>query len=138
METKQAIDAALVQEFVLNAHANLAKVEELLDQDPGLLNAAHDWGAGDWETALGAAAHMGRRDIALFLLDRGARIDLFAAAMLGHLEIVRATLQAFPEMRNVCPACVPAGMRARTGPRMVGTSTSAPRTASPTVTGRSM
>jgi hypothetical protein len=43
---------------------------------------------------------MGRRDIAELLLDRGARIDLFAAAMLGETEIVKATLAAFPEMRD--------------------------------------
>jgi hypothetical protein len=43
---------------------------------------------------------MGRRDIAEFLLSQGARIDLFAAAMLGKLEIVKAAVQAFPEMRN--------------------------------------
>ena len=43
-----------------------------------------------------------------------------------------------PGSRNVCPPCVPAGMRARTGPWMVGTSTSAPRIASPTLIGRSM
>jgi hypothetical protein len=47
---------------------------------------------------------MGRRDIAAFLLDHGARIELFAAAMLDQLEIVKATLQAFPEMRNALGA----------------------------------
>ena len=41
---------------------------------------------------------MGRRDIAELLLSRGARLDLFAAAMLGELEIVRTTLDAFPEL----------------------------------------
>ena len=41
---------------------------------------------------------MGRRDIAELLLGRGARLDLFAAAMLGELEIVRAMLDAFPEL----------------------------------------
>jgi hypothetical protein len=100
MATKQAIETELVQEFVLKSHADLERVRELLAQEPGLLNASHDWGAGDWETGLGAAAHMGRRDIAEFLLSRGARIDLFAAAMLGKLEIVKVTVQAFPEMRN--------------------------------------
>jgi hypothetical protein len=40
---------------------------------------------------------MGRRDIAYYLLDKGARLDLFAAAMLGNLEIVKAALTAFPE-----------------------------------------
>ena len=49
-----------------------------------------------WETGLGAAAHMGRRDIAGLLLDRGARIDLFAAAMLGKLEIVKAVVEDDP------------------------------------------
>jgi hypothetical protein len=39
---------------------------------------------------------MGRRDIAEFLLEHGARLDLFAAAMLGKLEIVRTALEAFP------------------------------------------
>ena len=62
------------------------------------MNACWDWGAGDWETGLGAAAHMGRRDIAELLLERGARLDLFAAAMLGELEIVRAMLDAYPEL----------------------------------------
>jgi len=71
-------------------------VRELLAQEPALLNAAWDWGGGDWETALGAAAHTGGREIALFLLDKGARIDLFAAAMLGNLDIVQATLTAYP------------------------------------------
>ncbi|MBW8741865.1 MAG: ankyrin repeat domain-containing protein, partial [Acidobacteria bacterium] len=88
----------LVQPFVSNAHGDLDKVRELLTQEPALVNAAWDWGGGDWETGLGAAAHMGRRDIALFLLDRGARLDLFAAAMLGYTEVVRAALAERPEL----------------------------------------
>lgn len=92
MEPKQSIAPELVKEFVGNAHGDLTRVRELLEQEPGLLNAAWDWGGGDWETALGAAAHMGRRDIALFLLERGARLDLFAAAMLGKLEVVKAMI----------------------------------------------
>jgi hypothetical protein len=44
---------------------------------------------------------MGRRDIASFLLENGARLDLFAAAMLGNLEIVRATLETYPDALNV-------------------------------------
>jgi hypothetical protein len=40
---------------------------------------------------------MGRRDIAQHLLEHGARMDIFAAAMLGHLDIVTATIQAFPQ-----------------------------------------
>jgi hypothetical protein len=100
MEGKPAIAPELVHEFVGKAHGDLDRVTQLLAQEPALLNAAWDWGGGDWETALGAAAHMGRRDIALFLLERGARIDLFAAAMLGRLGIVRAILEDDPEARH--------------------------------------
>jgi hypothetical protein len=95
-----ALDAALVESFVAQAHGDLDAVRAALEDEPGLLNAAWDWGGGDWETALGAAAHMGRRDIALFLLERGARMDVFAAAMLGEVEVVRTMLAAQPEARD--------------------------------------
>jgi hypothetical protein len=100
MAKAPALDPELVESFVANAHGDLDAVRELLDREPALLNAAWDWGAGDWETGLGAAAHMGRRDIALFLLERGARADIFAAAMLGETEVVRAMLSAWPALRD--------------------------------------
>ena len=94
------LDPAKVQAFVSEAHGDLDAVRSLLAGEPRLVNAAWDWGGGDWETALGAAAHMGRRQIALFLLEHGARLDLFAAAMLGYFDIVSAVLSDFPEMRD--------------------------------------
>lgn len=100
MEPKPALESNLVQDFVGNAHGNLDRVKELLIQEPALINACWDWGGGDYESGLGAAAHMGRRDIAEYLLEQGARLDLFAAAMLGKLEIVKAALTAFPEAIN--------------------------------------
>jgi len=100
MDRLPAIDPKLVNEFVSVAHGNLKRVRELLDAEPGLLNAAWDWGGGGFETAIGAAAHTGGREIALFLLERGARIDLFTAAMLGEVEIVRAILSATPAART--------------------------------------
>jgi hypothetical protein len=100
MDRPPALPPELVQEFVSNAHGNLERVQELLAQQPALVNAAWDWGGGDWETGLGAAAHMGRADIANFLLGRGARLDIFAAAMLGQLEVVKAMLAARPEARH--------------------------------------
>ena len=101
METKPAaLETTLVQEFVAQSHGDLERVKELLAQEPALINAAWDWGGGDWETGLGAAAHMGRKDIANFLLENGARLDLFAAAMLGRLEIVTAALGAYPDAIN--------------------------------------
>jgi hypothetical protein len=99
-ERPPALDPALVQPFVAKAHGDLDAVRELLEREPQLVNAAWDWGEGDWETGLGAASHMGRRDIALFLLERGARMDIFAAAMLGEADVVRAMLTAHPEARE--------------------------------------
>jgi hypothetical protein len=115
-ERPLALDAATVEAFVAQAHGDLDGVRELLQSEPALVNATWDWGGGDWETALGAAAHMGRRDIALFLLERGARIDLFAAAMLGEVAIVRAVLEAFPEARDFAgPHGIPLVEHARAG-----------------------
>jgi hypothetical protein len=100
MSDRPRIDDHLVCEFVTKAHGDLDRVKELLANQPALVNAAWDWGAGDWETGLGAAAHMGRRDIAEFLLERGARMDIFTAAMLGYLGVVQAVLAANPEAEN--------------------------------------
>ena len=89
-----------VHAMVSNAHGDLDYVRAALAEDRTLANAAWDWGDGDWESALGAAGHMGRRDIAELLLAHAARLDLFVAAMLGELEIVQAMLTAHPEMRD--------------------------------------
>ena len=116
MEPKPALDAKLVQEFVGNAHGDLNRVKELLAQESGLINATWDWGGGDFETALGAASHMGRRDIALFLLEHGARLDIFAAAMLGQLDIVKAALTAYPDaLKTPGPHGIPLIAHAQAG-----------------------
>lgn len=101
MERIPALELDLVQEFVAKAHGDFERVKELLTQEPGLINATWDWGGGDFETALGAAAHMGNKEIANFLLENGARLDLFAAAMLGKLEIVKAALNAYPNAIDI-------------------------------------
>jgi hypothetical protein len=100
MTDKTPLAPALVNEFVGRAHGDLERVRELLAEQPALVNAAWDWGDGDWETPLGAAAHVGRRDIALYLIANGARVDIFAAAMLGYLPIVRAMLETVPSARR--------------------------------------
>jgi hypothetical protein len=116
MESKPALEASLVQEFVGNAHGDLERVKDLLAREPALINACWDWGGGDFETGLGAAAHMGRRDIANFLLENGARLDLFAAAMLGEMDIVRSALTAFPEaIKTPGPHGIPLIEHARAG-----------------------
>ena len=99
-ERPPALDPEVVEAFVAKAHGDLDYVRSALVAEPGLLNAAWDWGGGDWETALGAAGHMGRRDIAEFLLGAGARIDVYVAAMLGDVATVQAILDAHPEARD--------------------------------------
>jgi hypothetical protein len=115
-EAPPQLDAATVQSFVANAHGDLDVVSSLLTEEPRLVNAAWDWGGGDWETGLGAAAHMGRRQIALYLIEHGARLDLFAAAMLGYFDVVSAVLSDFPEMRDAKgPHGIPLVEHARAG-----------------------
>ena len=87
------IGADEVREFVGAAHGKLERVREMLAARPSIANATWDWGGGDFETALGGASHMGRPDIARVLLQAGARLDLFAAAMLGLLPVVQAALE---------------------------------------------
>jgi hypothetical protein len=94
------INADLVKQFVSKSHADLTTVRDLAGKEPMLARAAWDWGAGDWETGLGAASHMGRRDIAQFLIDRGARIDVFAVFMLGELQPAKTLLAAFPNIHK--------------------------------------
>jgi hypothetical protein len=94
-------DRARVKRFVIAGHVNLPAVKAMLAEEPHLINGAIDWGNGDFETALGGASHMGRRDIAEFLLEHNARMDIFAATMLGKLEIVKAAVAAFPNIVHV-------------------------------------
>lgn len=93
-------DQKLVSEIVGASHFNEQRVKELLEAYPELVNASWDWGFGDWETALGAASHTGQRGIAELLLSRGARIDIFASAMLGYTSTVKALIEAQPGIQR--------------------------------------
>jgi hypothetical protein len=95
---RQQINRLLVQDFVIYAHSDLDMTRKLLDKEPGLVNGTMDWGGGDWESGLGGASHMGRRDIVELLLERGARIDIFCATMLGQLDVVKALLTLQPKL----------------------------------------
>lgn len=93
-------NAKLVREVVSASHRDEAKVRELVTANPALVNAWWDWGFGDWESPLGAASHVGRRGIAEFLLERGARVDIFAAATLGMTDVVKAFVAAQPGIQR--------------------------------------
>jgi hypothetical protein len=89
-----------VKEFVVAGHSELEKVKAMLSETPNLIYAAWDWGNGDFETALEGAAHMGRKDIATYLITQGARSNIFVQAMLGKTELVKQQLTLFPELLN--------------------------------------
>lgn len=95
-----SLDDAIVSEMVGVCHFNFDRVKELVAIRPELAKASWDWAYGDTETALGAASHVGRRDIALFLIQNGARPDLFTHAMLGHHDIVKSIVEACPDVKN--------------------------------------
>ena len=95
---KPRLGSTLTQDFVIFAHYDFDMVKRLLEKEPALLNATVDWGGGDWETALGGASHIGKRDIALYLIEKGARPDIFTATMLGHLDTVKSLLTAHPTL----------------------------------------
>jgi ankyrin repeat protein len=91
----------MVKSFVAFSHGNFKGIKELLAKEPQLINASWDWINGDWETGLGAASHVGNRDIAEFLLDKGARINVFAMTMLGHTDMVKIILKTYPKTHAV-------------------------------------
>jgi hypothetical protein len=93
-------DPEIVQGVVGASHGNFDRVKELVEGYPELAKASWDWGFGDWESALGAASHTGRREIALLLIERGARPNLFSAAMLGQIDVVRAMIEARPGIQR--------------------------------------
>jgi hypothetical protein len=90
----------LVEEMVVVAHGNVARVKELVSRQPTLAKATWDWGFGDWETALGAASHVGNREIAELVLVHGAHPTIFSAAMLGQLDVVKAFVAAAPGVQR--------------------------------------
>lgn len=95
---KPQLNRTMVEDFVIYAHSDLDMTKKLLDREPLLINGFMDWGAGDWESGLGGASHMGRHDIVSFLLERGARIDIFCATMMGQLEAVKSFLTMQPKL----------------------------------------
>jgi ankyrin repeat protein len=94
MDTQEPT-AEQIAEYVIAAHGNFDKVKTLLAANPALLNTR--WAQFD-ESALDAAGHTGRRAIAEYLLAAGMAPTIFAAAMLGQTEQVRAFLEADPAL----------------------------------------
>jgi hypothetical protein len=94
-------ESEMVREMVGVSHAQIARVKELVALHPSLAKATYDWGFGDWESCIDAASHVGNREIAEFLLANGARPTIFSAAMLGHLDAVKAYIAASPGIQKI-------------------------------------
>lgn len=99
-EKPPPIKLEIVREFVGVSHSNLDRVKEMLENDHLLLHVSNDWGGGDYESGIEAAGHVGNKDIANYLLSKGARYNIYLACMLGHLETVKNVLTFNPGLLN--------------------------------------
>jgi predicted transcriptional regulator len=95
-----AIAESVVSEVVGLSHFDLEKLRILVNARPELARASWDWGFGDWESAIGAASHVGRKDIIDFLLSKGARPDIFTFATLGSFDTVKAMIEFVPGLQK--------------------------------------
>src|SRR5687768_2107653 len=95
-DPKVPLDKTLVQEFVGTAHRDKDKIVTMLEEHPNLLNASHDWGYGDFETALDASSHVGYKELVTYLVDKGAQTNIFTACLFGRMDIIKPTLEMFP------------------------------------------
>lgn len=89
-----------VREFVIAAHQDLTKVQEIYAENPELIDVPMEWGPGQTETPLQGASHTGQRAIAEFLLEKGATPNMVAYAMLGDDKKFNAMLAQDPDNIN--------------------------------------
>ena len=94
------IEPELVSEVVGKSHSDLERVRELVDARPELARCVWEWRFGDFESAIGAASHVGRRDIVTYLMDKGARPTIFTFAMLGAREVVQQMIEFSPGIQS--------------------------------------
>lgn len=111
-----AIQLTIASEVVGVSHFNLDRLKELVDTRPELAKASWDWGFGDWESAIAAASHVGRKDIVDYLISKGAIPTIFTSAMLGQYEIVKAMISSYPGIqKNFGPHGITLLQHAKTG-----------------------
>ena len=101
-EVKPAVlSATLVKDFVGKAHRDMDAVLKMHKEIPTLLNAAWDWGGGDFETALGAASHVGYIELVNYLIEQGAQMNFLTLCLLGKTEMVNVMLTDYPFLLNM-------------------------------------
>ncbi len=82
-----------INDFVIAAHFDFDKVRKLYGQCQDLLLTRSTWD----EIAVEAAAHMGREDMANFLIEKGSPVSLSTACMLGQMSEIKKLLAEDPE-----------------------------------------
>ena len=104
VQTQQSPSIEQIREFVIAAHGNLEKVNQMLTQNPELLNVAYQWSDHDRETGIQAAAQVGSAPVAEFLLGKGAPLEICTAAMLGRKSDVERLLKENTHLINATGA----------------------------------
>lgn len=94
------IKPEIVKEFVGASHGKFDRSKELMEEYPNLLFSAWDWGNGDFETGFEAAGHVGNKKIANYMIEKGARLNIFVMTMLGKTNIVKSVLDEYPHLIN--------------------------------------
>lgn len=79
----------IIDEFVGVAHGDLKRVQQMLEEMPELLNTRAAWD----ESAIQAATQTGNLEIIRYLIEKGAPVDIFTAAVLGQKEQVARMLE---------------------------------------------
>ena len=79
---------------------DLAEVERMISQEPGLLNSRTQAGV----SAVLLAIYYGNPAVADLLIDHGAPLDIFESAAAGRLERVKSLLAADPSLVNAYAA----------------------------------
>ena len=75
---------------------DLEKVKACLEKDPKQINATDEKG----RTVLARAARSGKKELVEFLLAMGAKEDIYAAAVVGHVDKVAAFLKQDKKLIN--------------------------------------
>ena len=87
-----------VKEFVIAGHGKPDVVKQMLEAYPNLLYSRYDWGNGDFEEAIEGAGHVANKEIATYLIEQGARPNLFVLTMLGETSIVKTAIEKYPSL----------------------------------------
>ena len=87
-----------IYEFVAAAHKDFDETKRIVEANPLILNCTNQFSMGDFETAVGGASHMGRRDIANLLIAKGARLDIFNFAFIGFDDLVKQLVDEYPQL----------------------------------------